>query len=243
MHKVSRVWAAAAAGPTVGTRPTRQALQQPRQSSQRLLCPASPSPSSSPQFRMTVSQLTTAAAFPCVQRCPYSLVTAVRLQHTTPAGEIAAASTSAAASSEGACSSSDSLGGDDGVRIDPHRLPSTIPGITQEELAARIVQYHSQQSKLAREVSAKALARNVELMRRSLSPDSFAEYMARLEKEQQATAREEAKMAAMSPIALHQYRQRKRRQAVRYEWYKTFLMFFTLIGSSVFLFALLLFFK
>ncbi|KAG5466677.1 hypothetical protein LSCM1_00846 [Leishmania martiniquensis] len=242
MRKVSRVWATSAAGPTVGNRPAWQALQQPRHRFQGSFR-ASPSLSSSSPLRLTRSQLVAAAAFPCVQRCSHSLATAVRLQHTAPTGGIAAASTGAATSSGGTSSSTDSLGGDDGVRIDPHRLPSTIPGMTQEELAARIAQYHSQQSKLVREMSAKALAHDVELMRRSLSPSSFAEYMARLEKEQQSAAKEEAKMAAMSPIELHQYRQKKRRQALRYEWYKTFLLLFALTSSSLFLFALLVFFK
>ncbi|CBZ30644.1 conserved hypothetical protein [Leishmania mexicana MHOM/GT/2001/U1103] len=164
-------------------------------------------------------------------------------QHATATGEAAASATSASASSPGISSSCGDLGGDDGIRIDPRRLPSTIPGITQEELAARIVQYHSQQSKLAQEMSSKALAHDVELMRRSLSPSSFAEYMARLEKEQQAALKEEAKMAAMSPVELHQYRQRKRRQAVRYEWYKTLLVLVAIAGSITFLFSLFIFFK
>ncbi|CAG9582444.1 conserved hypothetical protein [Leishmania major strain Friedlin] len=168
---------------------------------------------------------------------------AVRHQHATAADEAAASSISASASSPSISSSSGNLGGDDGVRIDPRRLPSTIPGMTQEELAARIVRYHSQQSKLAQEMSEKALAHDVELMRRSLSPSSFAEYMARLEKEQQAAVKEEAKMAAMSPVELHQYRQRKRRQAVRYEWYKTFLVLVAIAGSIAFLFSLFIFFK
>ncbi|AYU82893.1 hypothetical protein LdCL_350014300 [Leishmania donovani] len=168
---------------------------------------------------------------------------AVRHQHTTAAGEAAASPTSASASSPGISSSNYNFGGDDGVRIDPRCLPSTIPGITREELAARIVQYHSQQSKLAKEMSDKALAHDVELMRRSLSPSSFAEYMARLEKEQQAAVKEEAKMAAMSPLELHQYRQKKRRQAIRYEWYKTFLVLVAIAGSIAFLFSLFIFFK
>lgn len=115
--------------------------------------------------------------------------------------------------------------------------------MSQEELAARITQYHAEQSRQAGEVSAKAVAHEVELMRRSLSPAAFAEFMARVEVEQQAAAREAAKMAAMSPLELHQYQQKKRRQAVRYEWYKTFLMFFALAGSTGFLFFFFVFFE
>ncbi|AIO01712.1 hypothetical protein LPMP_340860 [Leishmania panamensis] len=241
MHKVSRVMTAAAAAPTVGTRPGWQALQQTRHSVQGSFM-LSPLPSSSPLLRLSTSHLMTTTIFPWVQRYPHSLAIAVRL-HAAPSGEAVVTSTSASASSPRTSSSSGNLGSDNGMCIDPRRLPNTIPGITQEELAARITQYHAQQAKLAREISAKALAHDVELMRRSMTPNSFAEYMVRLEKEQQAAVKEEAKMAAMSPVELHQYRQKKRRQAVRYEWYKTFLLLSSLAGSTVFLFSLFIFFK
>ncbi|KAK7194660.1 hypothetical protein NESM_000384900 [Novymonas esmeraldas] len=170
---------------------------------------------------------------------------AVRCQHATPVSASASlASAGAPSSGDGTSSSSggsSSAGGD--VRVDPRLLPSTIPGITQEELAARIAHYHSEKSKLAGEASAKALAQEIELMRRSLSPNAFVEYMGRLETQQRAAAREDAKMAAMSPVELHQYQQKKRRQAVRYEWYKMFLLLFAIVGSTAFLFSLFLFFE
>ncbi|GET92602.1 hypothetical protein, conserved [Leishmania tarentolae] len=242
MHTASRVWAGAAAVPAVSRRPVYHALQPSRHSVQRGFSSAS-LVSSSPLLRSSTSQMMTASVFPCVQHSPNFLAMTLRHQHTTATGETAEASTSAAAFSPGVSSSSSYVIGDKGVRIDPRLLPSTIPGITQEELAARIVQHHSQQSKLAQEMSANELAHDVELMRRSLLPSAFAEYMARLEKEQQALAKEEAKMAAMSPVELHQYRQKKRRQAVRYEWYKTFLLLVTMAGSIAFLFSLFVFFK
>ncbi|KPA85969.1 putative mitochondrial hypothetical protein [Leptomonas pyrrhocoris] len=131
----------------------------------------------------------------------------------------------------------------DGIQIDPSRLPSTIPGISQEELAARITAYHTKKAQEAKEWSSKALTQEVELMRRSLSPNNFEAYMQDLEKGMAAAAKEQAKLAAMSPVQLHQYQQKKKRQAVRYEWYKTFLMFFALVGSTAFLFSLFLFFE
>ncbi|KPI84383.1 hypothetical protein ABL78_6564 [Leptomonas seymouri] len=131
----------------------------------------------------------------------------------------------------------------DGVHIDASRLPSTIPGISQEELAARITAYHTKMAWEASELSSNALAQEVELMRRSLSPDAFEAYMRDLEKGMAAAAKEQAKLAAMSPLELHQYQQKKKRQAVRYEWYKTFMMIFALVGSTALLFSLFLFFE
>ncbi|KAG5492510.1 hypothetical protein JKF63_01088 [Porcisia hertigi] len=240
MHNMNRVMAATVACPAVGTHTAWKAQQQLRHGLQGSMS-STPLLSSLPLLRLSTSQMTATAVFPCVQRCQ-NLKMAVRLQHATPTREATVPSTSAHESSPSVSSSHDNLGGDD-VRIDPRRLPGTIPGITQEELAARIVKYHSQRSRQVKEMSAKAVAQEVELMRRSLSPNAFAEYMAHLEEKQKAAAAEEARMAAMSTVELHHYQQKKRRQAARYQWYKTFLVISALLGSTVFLFSLFLFFK
>lgn len=186
-----------------------------------------------------------------LQRCATPLsahttfLTAGRNQHAGSAAAAGSAETTAKAetSSPHQQQQQQSSEGGNGVHVDPRRLPSTIPGISQEELAARITAYHSKKAQEASALSNKALTEEIELMRRSLSPNDFAAYMQSLEKGMAAAAKEQAKLAAMSPVELHHYQQKKRRQAVRYEWYKTFLMIFALVGSTALLFSLFLFFE
>jgi hypothetical protein len=170
----------------------------------------------------------------CPSPLHVALLTAARRQHTDTAKPAATAAAPAGGEPQAQ---------KDGVHVDPRRLPSTIPGVSQEELAARITAYHTQKAQEASELSSKAVAQEVELMRRSLSPSDFEAYMQSLEKGMAAVAKEQAKLAAMSPVELHQYQQKKKRQAVRYEWYKTFLMIFALLGSTALLFSLFLFFE
>lgn len=189
------------------------------------------------RFSAYLLSLSKPAALPSV-----AFFTATRRQHTS-AADPATASASASASATTSTVGDGEPGDKGGVHVDPRRLPSTIPGITQEELAARITAYHTKKVQEANELSAKSLTQEVELMRRSLSPNDFEEYMANLEKDMAAAAKEQAKLAAMSPLELHQYQQKKKRQAMRYEWYKTFLMVVALVGSTAFLFSLFVFFE
>lgn len=129
-----------------------------------------------------------------------------------------------------------------GMHVDPRLLPNSIPGMSQEELAARITAFHSARSTQERAASAKNIADDIELMRRSLPPKDFAAYLQRIEAEQLVMAKEEAAMASMTPLQLHQYQMKKRRQLVRQEWYKTFLLLAAIIGSTFFLFSLFIFF-
>lgn len=259
MHKASRVltatavplWCVCRAGRLSSTAGTSTRLR-----STSLISSSSFTPLSSPttvhqqQFRHMSTRLLRPLPVGAVLPAQTSLWAAVRTQHA--GGATASATASAAAEAESAAHATvPSEGqppqpqpeGGSGVHIDPRRLPSTIPGISQEELAARITAYHTKKAHEASVLSNKALSEEVELMRRSLSPNDFAAYMQSLEKGMAAAAKEQAKLAAMSPVELHQYQQKKKRQAVRYEWYKTFLMIFALVGSTALLFSLFVFFK
>lgn len=151
-------------------------------------------------------------------------------------------------------------------KIDPRRLPSTIPGISQEELAARMEAHHSAimstTATAAATASASAassntphptgvsemhhpesmLTREVEVMRRALPPTEFAEYMRQVGRLQRAEARERVKIASMSPTQLYRYQQKKRRRRVWYEWGKTLMLLTACIGTGAVVLSLFAFF-
>lgn len=190
-----------------------------------------------PYLRGASAAPLTTSTFPAVA----ALQTAVRLQHTAAAG--ASAHNTTADADAAAATPQSPAEGNGALHVDPRRLPNTIPGISQEELAARITAYHTKKSQEASAFSSQALAQDVELMRRSLSPNDFEEYMTKVEQDMAAAAKEQAKLAAMSPLELHHYQMKKRRQAVRYEWYKSGMMLFALLGSTALLFSMFVFFK
>ncbi|CAD2214585.1 hypothetical protein ADEAN_000203600 [Angomonas deanei] len=124
--------------------------------------------------------------------------------------------------------------------IDLGRLPDTIPGVSREELAAMIERHHKEAEKEARAASAQAaklLTEEVELMRRSMSPEDFEKYIQRIHQVNDANLKEELKMAAMSPEQLHLYMMKKKREAAREGWKKMVMLVCVFIGTLISLFA------
>lgn len=139
--------------------------------------------------------------------------------------------------------SSNSSSSNDRPRVDPSRLPSTIPGVTQEELAAKMEAFRDRHAAMVGDAYQRTVAAETEVMRRSMSPEDFETYVAEIEATHAKAAFEAAKVAAMSPMQLHQYKKHMKRKLLLMEYWNWFLYIAVFIGSIFSIFYLFYFFE
>lgn len=108
-------------------------------------------------------------------------------------------------------STSDSSSSSKKPFIDASRLPSTIPGVTPEELAAKLQAQMEKAIAQEEADSGKRLAAEVQRMQLSLSPEAFETYLVELNQKLALEEKERAKFAAMTPTQQVLYAQRQRR--------------------------------
>ena len=110
-------------------------------------------------------------------------------------------------------------------------MPSTIPGVSREELQERLKQFHEKQSQSMRVDREKKLALQIDEMRRALPPEQFQEFLRGLEDQEHRTKAEEEKISAMSPEELFRYQRRQKRKAALREWWSVACLSGAFFGS------------
>ncbi|KEG09886.1 hypothetical protein DQ04_04491040 [Trypanosoma grayi] len=192
---------------------------------------------------------------PCARRCPLLRAAHVSLVRS-PYGAlytwrrcVAAAAAATTTGSSSSSSSSSSNSNDEAhpssskFSIDPRRLPDTIPGVSREELAARLEKYQRELAYKAAQATSRELANEIDTMRRAMPPEQFRKFLHDLDAIEAKNAKEAARINAMSPSQLYRYQQRQHRRQWFRRFAKTLMLCVTFFGAIFFMFFLFFFFQ
>lgn len=126
--------------------------------------------------------------------------------------------------------------------VDLSAIPSTIPGVSREELAEKLkAMQNIHQQKLSRQHEIN-FPRQIDTMRRAMPPAQFREFLESVEKKEAESLAEQEKMANMTPMQLFRYQQKKKRRENIAQWLNVFWLAFMVVSSTSLLLYFLIYF-
>jgi hypothetical protein len=125
--------------------------------------------------------------------------------------------------------------------VDLSALPSTIPGVSREELAERLRKMESMQRQQTMSAHRDSIAKQIDTMRRAMPPKQFKEFLRGLEEKEAKSMDEAEKVSHMTPTELYRYQLKKQRNQNILQWINLLALCAAFVLGIYFLFYFLIF--